>query len=203
MNYSFSQMSVPPPGAPPPGYGAPPGYGMAPPPKKNNTATIVIIVVAVVFGGGLFLTAILAAILFPVFAKVRGNARLASCEANVRQIDLGVMQYVQDHNEKYPPSAAGYKAAISAYVMPTEHTLFHCPADTEGTESYSLNQKLQGVSLDKLNAPANTVAVYEGKNQTLDFRHQHSGGDVAVIGFADGSVRAVSQAQAQSLRWKP
>ncbi|MDQ2799523.1 MAG: DUF1559 domain-containing protein [Armatimonadota bacterium] len=200
MNHSFSQMSVPS-GPPPPGYGTPPGYGMAPPPKKNNTATIVIIVVAVVFGGGIFLTAILAAILFPVFQKVRENARLASCESNVKQIDLGLMQYVQDHNEKYPPSASGFKATIFPYIQ--SETVFHCPTDTGGTVSYSFNQKLQGVSIDKLNAPANTVAVYEGKNQTLDFRHQHSGGDVAVIGFADGSVRTFSQAQAQSLRWKP
>ncbi|MDQ2799923.1 MAG: hypothetical protein M3Y13_09800 [Armatimonadota bacterium] len=202
MNHSFSQMSVPP-GPPPPGYGAPPGYGMAPPPKKNNTATIIIIVVAVVFGGGLFLTAILAAILFPVFQKVRGNARLTSCEANVQQIDLGLIQYVQDNNETYPASAAGYKATISPYVKSS--TVFHCPADSDESESYSLNQNLQGVSASKIKDPVHIITVYEGKNQALDFRHPHQGGDLAVIALADGSVRAVSQAQmpALHLRWKP
>ena len=81
---------------------SPPGYGMPPPPQKNNTAKILLIILAVVFGGGIFLVAILAAILFPVFAKAREKARLVSCESNVKQIELGLIQYLQDHNEKYP-----------------------------------------------------------------------------------------------------
>lgn len=48
--------------------------------------------------------AILAAILFPVFARARENARRASCMSNLKQLGLGVMQYVQDYDEKYPPS---------------------------------------------------------------------------------------------------
>lgn len=198
MNRPFSPMSQPPPSGPPPGYGPPLGYG-APPPKKSSTATVILIVLAVVFGGGIFVVAILAAILFPVFAKVRGNARLAACESNVQQIDLALMQYTQDNNEKFPPSAAGYKDAI--YVK--EEKIFHCPADAPGAESYSFNSKLQGISLKKINAPTNTVAVYEGRNQTLDFRHEHTGGNVAVVGFVDGHVQAISQNQAQHLRWNP
>lgn len=46
--------------------------------------------------------AILAAILFPVFGRARENARRASCQSNLKQIGLGVMQYVQDYDEKYP-----------------------------------------------------------------------------------------------------
>jgi prepilin-type N-terminal cleavage/methylation domain-containing protein/prepilin-type processing-associated H-X9-DG protein len=46
--------------------------------------------------------AILAAILFPVFARARENARRASCQSNLKQIGLGVMQYTQDYDEKYP-----------------------------------------------------------------------------------------------------
>ncbi len=45
---------------------------------------------------------ILAAILFPVFARARENARRASCISNLKQIGLGIMQYVQDYDEKYP-----------------------------------------------------------------------------------------------------
>ena len=48
--------------------------------------------------------AILAAILFPVFARARENARRASCMSNLKQIGLGIMQYVQDYDEKYPRS---------------------------------------------------------------------------------------------------
>jgi prepilin-type N-terminal cleavage/methylation domain-containing protein/prepilin-type processing-associated H-X9-DG protein len=46
--------------------------------------------------------AILASILFPVFARARENARRASCQSNLKQIGLGILMYVQDYDEKYP-----------------------------------------------------------------------------------------------------
>ena len=46
--------------------------------------------------------AILAAILFPVFARARENARRASCQSNLKQIGLGLMQYTQDYDEYLP-----------------------------------------------------------------------------------------------------
>jgi prepilin-type N-terminal cleavage/methylation domain-containing protein/prepilin-type processing-associated H-X9-DG protein len=47
--------------------------------------------------------AILAAILFPVFARARENARRTSCASNLKQMGLAVMQYTQDYDETYPP----------------------------------------------------------------------------------------------------
>ncbi len=196
MNHGFSQMSTPPSG-PPPGYsGSPPGYAMPPAPRQNNTAKIVLIVLAVVFGGGIFLIAILAAILFPVFQKVRGNARLASCETNVQQIDLALFQYAQDHNGKFPPPAA-YKNAVFPYVK--SEAIFHCPADKDGPVAYALNANLQKVNLNDLAHPERVVTIYEGRNQMLDFRHDGK----AVVGFADGHDRALTAAQAQHLQWRP
>jgi prepilin-type N-terminal cleavage/methylation domain-containing protein/prepilin-type processing-associated H-X9-DG protein len=52
--------------------------------------------------------AILAAILFPVFARARENARRASCQSNLKQIGLGLIQYTQDYDEKYPAICVGY-----------------------------------------------------------------------------------------------
>jgi prepilin-type N-terminal cleavage/methylation domain-containing protein/prepilin-type processing-associated H-X9-DG protein len=46
--------------------------------------------------------AILAAILFPVFARARENARRASCQSNLKQIGLGFAQYLQDYDGQYP-----------------------------------------------------------------------------------------------------
>src|SRR6266542_2782290 len=46
--------------------------------------------------------AILAAILFPVFAQVRGKARQAVCFSNLKQLGVAVMMYVQDYSETYP-----------------------------------------------------------------------------------------------------
>jgi prepilin-type N-terminal cleavage/methylation domain-containing protein len=51
--------------------------------------------------------AILAAILFPVFQKVRENARRASCQSNLKQLGLAMIQYNQDADEKFPVGGNG------------------------------------------------------------------------------------------------
>src|SRR5437879_5589180 len=55
--------------------------------------------------------AILAAILFPVFAQAREKARQSSCISNNKQVALATMMYSQDYDELYPP-AFGYYAGI-------------------------------------------------------------------------------------------
>ena len=62
--------------------------------RKGFTLIELLVVIAII--------AILAAILFPVFAKAREKARQATCMNNLKQIGLGVMQYVQDYDETYP-----------------------------------------------------------------------------------------------------
>ncbi len=65
--------------------------------------------------------AILASILFPVFARARENARRASCLSNLKQIGLGVMMYTQDYDEKYPfsyPAASADRATQTDPSMP-------------------------------------------------------------------------------------
>src|SRR5688572_6694098 len=61
--------------------------------------------------------AILAAILFPVFAQAREKARQASCTSNVKQLSLGIMMYTQDYDERMP---FGY-----AYNIPASSTLWY------------------------------------------------------------------------------
>lgn len=86
--------------------------------------------------------AILAAILFPVFARARENARRASCTSNLKQMGLGALMYAQDNDETLPPMAwlAGsyiwpsgssnprntWFLRIYPYVKSTQ--LFNCPS---------------------------------------------------------------------------
>jgi len=49
--------------------------------------------------------ALLAAILFPVFSRVRENARRSGCQSNLKQIGMGMMQYVQDNDDTFPFSS--------------------------------------------------------------------------------------------------
>jgi prepilin-type N-terminal cleavage/methylation domain-containing protein/prepilin-type processing-associated H-X9-DG protein len=85
--------------------------------------------------------ALLAAILFPVFARARENARRASCQSNLKQIGLGIMQYTQDYDESYPfgydydnngsnnnPEAELWRWEIQPYVKSTQ--IFKCPSSS-------------------------------------------------------------------------
>ena len=62
--------------------------------KRGFTLIELLVVIAII--------AILAAILFPVFARARENARRASCQSNLKQMGLGIMQYAQDYDESLP-----------------------------------------------------------------------------------------------------
>ena len=95
--------------------------------------------------------AILAAILFPVFARARENARRASCQSNLKQIGLGILQYTQDYDERYPLSrtaniayngyinqTAPWHLVIQPYVKSVQ--LFQCPSNTSNLKmSYTNN----------------------------------------------------------------
>ena len=95
--------------------------------KKGFTLIELLVVIAII--------AILAAILFPVFQKVRENARRASCQSNLKQIGLALTQYVQDSDELLPygrdarnSNSSGqvpWQARIYPFVKSTG--VFKCP----------------------------------------------------------------------------
>ena len=114
------------------------------PQKRGFTLIELLVVIAII--------AILAAILFPVFQKVRENARKTACLSNEKQIGLAMIQYSQDYDEQLVsawngqgnngPGNAGYQASDSTpgntrykwmdmiypYVKSTQ--VFHCPDDS-------------------------------------------------------------------------
>ena len=87
--------------------------------------------------------AILAAILFPVFAKAREKARQASCLSNTRQFGVAILSYAQDYDETLPPAIGGASMAslytvfdyCQPYMKNTQLEL--CPADRTGEVNYS------------------------------------------------------------------
>ncbi|MGI4790228.1 MAG: DUF1559 domain-containing protein [Janthinobacterium lividum] len=124
--------------------------------------------------------AIVAAILFPVFQKVRENARRAACLSNMKQIGLAFTQYAQDSDEKNPPGVNiyypggnGWAGQLYTYVKSTG--VFLCPDDSTsglGHSSYAYNSNatfhagltatpFDSYSLARFSAPANTVLLFE------------------------------------------
>ncbi|MEO7719292.1 MAG: DUF1559 domain-containing protein [Capsulimonas sp.] len=92
--------------------------------RKGFTLIELLVVIAII--------AILAAILFPVFAKAREKARQISCVSNEKQLGLGFMQYSQDNDEHYPVGfgnqrGGGWAGPIYPYVKSTG--VYKCPDD--------------------------------------------------------------------------
>lgn len=109
--------------------------------KKAFTLIELLVVIAII--------AILAAILFPVFARARENARKASCQSNLKQIGLGLMQYTQDYDEKMPiiwsisstdPVGPNWVTAIQPYVK--SYQLFVCPSDSRSINPQNDNKTI-------------------------------------------------------------
>jgi prepilin-type N-terminal cleavage/methylation domain-containing protein/prepilin-type processing-associated H-X9-DG protein len=147
---------------------------------KNKGFTLIelLVVIAII--------AILAAILFPVFAKAREKARQITCASNEKQLGLGFLQYSQDYDEKWPTGddgnlGQGWAGEIYSYVKSTG--VYHCPDDPTGPQvgsnytsvpiSYAANLSLlrtdggsatdphPGPSISVEAAPANTILLSE------------------------------------------
>jgi len=84
--------------------------------------------------------AILAAILFPVFARARENARKSTCQSNLKQLSQAVLMYAQDYDETLPGANcealdAGRCWNLVAYPYIKNTGVFRCPSDAAHSSS--------------------------------------------------------------------
>jgi len=114
--------------------------------RKGFTLIELLVVIAII--------AILAAILFPVFARAREKAKQASCLSNVKQLNLGIMMYAQDYDEILTcvvhDDSAGVRwgfwyEVIQPYVKNAQ--IIVCPAQTGITPGYGYNYPHAGYRL--------------------------------------------------------
>lgn len=184
----------------------------AQPGKRRNGFTLIelLVVIAII--------AILAAILFPAFAKAREAARKASCASNLKQIGIGVMQYTQEYDERYPdvkapttppdPTIPDFPVLLNPYLKSKD--IYRCPSASSNVwpintwpdgvktdSSYAINNLLTqpAISLAEVKVPSSTVL---GSDSDVEFvsyfgqvtkvGEQRHGGGVNML-FADGHVK--------------
>src|SRR5688572_9902080 len=192
-------------------------------PTKGFTLIELLVVIAII--------ALLAAILFPVFARARENARKSACLNNMKQIGVGIMQYKQDFDEFFPqmywstavvptgrwePLAEGlWGGEIMPYVKSRQ--IFICPSTRDTTCSYIYNGYLNGRSDADLAKPAEVIVTGDSTANgwwALDSQTFATYGhancrlkarhlDEANFAYGDGHAKWVTGTQWKPSQWTP
>jgi prepilin-type N-terminal cleavage/methylation domain-containing protein/prepilin-type processing-associated H-X9-DG protein len=130
--------------------------------QRGFTLIELLVVIAII--------AILAAILFPVFAQAREKARSSGCLSNQKQIGLAFSMYSQDYDETYPPAvntlvieptsgiATRWEDSVKPYIKGGNvGGILTCPSASFRAYGYSMNFSMSGKSQATTNKPSETI----------------------------------------------
>lgn len=156
--------------------------GVRPPTRRSGFTLIELLVVIAIL-------AILASILFPVFSRARENARRSSCQSNLKQAGLGMLQYLQDFDEKFldqvTTSGSEYTFVGALQPYTKSRQIFMCPSSPQAVfpvppavdqnldyfwqtangdkGTYSMNSLLQTKSVGEIQVVAETAMFFDNR----------------------------------------
>lgn len=152
--------------------------------KRGFTLIELLVVIAII--------AILAAILFPVFARAREKARQTTCTSNQRQIAALISMYTQDHEETMPLTAEAWSS------IECDPGVLVCPtAGKSLVNGYVYNANCSGASIGSFDDPSKLWVTADGRTistptevniaeDSIDTELRHSG--QVVVSYLDGHV---------------
>jgi len=154
-------------------------------------------------GSGLFVAVsmivVLAAILFPVFARAREKAAQVSCLSNLKQVTLGCSMYAADWDGRLP-SRQHWAESTYAYVL--NRDLYRCPAEPKLGIGYEYAPYLSGSPWAQVRWPERTLLLWDAREDNLSmgrmvpaFRH----GRGINAAYADGHCRWLSRPEFEEL----
>ena len=157
--------------------------------NKGFTLIELLVVIAII--------AILAAILFPVFARAREKARTTNCLSNQKEIALGFKMYIGDYDEIFPHTQVGLTYMLYPYIKNAQ--IYHCPSDMNVPSgalgdanlcSYGYNVLLKySINVSRCESVATTILTVDTKSSS-DFRPVSDSydSDAALIRHSDGAI---------------
>jgi prepilin-type N-terminal cleavage/methylation domain-containing protein/prepilin-type processing-associated H-X9-DG protein len=155
--------------------------------RRGFTLIELLVVIAII--------AILAAILFPVFAQAREKAKQTSCLSNVKQIMLGVLMYAQDYDDVLPYASAwgtpvqSWHVHLQPYLKNTQ--ILDCPSVPNFNQGYGWNYQnfgyyssgsgtyysSPGTALSQVEQPAETILIGDNPDSG-----SHGAGGIFIYG---------------------